>query len=195
MKLKSIVVFCASSLGDDAVFKQQATHVGKVFAKRGLTLVYGGGKVGLMGAVADGVLSDGGKVIGVIPDFLNSKEIGHQGVTELITVETMHERKRIMNERCEGIIALPGGFGTMEELFEMITWAQLGLHRKPVGILNTNGFYNHLVAFIDNMVQTGILKKENQEMLLLADSIEELLEKMENYQAPIVPKWIKEEEV
>jgi|SRR5690606_17592728 len=195
MALRSIVVFCASSLGSKQVFSEEATHVGRTFAVRGITLVYGGGKVGLMGAVANGALEAGGKVVGIIPHFLNSKEREHNGVTELITVESMHDRKRIMNERSDGIIALPGGFGTMEELFEMITWAQLGLHQKPVGLLNTDGFYDHLLAFIDNMVESELLKKGNREMLLVADTIEELLEKMENYKAPDVPKWIQEEEI
>ncbi|WP_241790285.1 LOG family protein [Sphingobacterium rhinopitheci] len=190
MKIKSISVFCASSLGFDTIWGKEARQVGAYLANRGITLVYGGGRVGLMGEVANGALDNKGQVIGVIPHFLNSKEVGHTGVTELITVETMHERKLKMSELCEGIIAMPGGFGTMEELFEMITWAQLGLHKKPVGILNTNGFYDHLLKFILQMVDTGLLKIENKNMLLVANTIEELLEKMENYKAPNVPKWL-----
>lgn len=168
--------------------------MGKFLAKKNITVVYGGGRVGLMGEIANGALSEGGEVIGVIPHFLNSKEIGHTGVTSLLTVETMHERKLKMSELSEGIIAMPGGFGTMEELFEMITWAQLGLHRKPVGLLNTNGFYNNLILFIQDMVNAGLLKKENQEILLIADTIEELVEKMESYEAPNVPKWLNKED-
>ncbi|MDR6737113.1 TIGR00730 family Rossman fold protein [Sphingobacterium sp. 2149] len=194
-KVKSIVVFCASSLGNSPIYEVQAAHVGQVLAKSGIRLVYGGGRVGLMGAVANGALAQGGEVIGVIPDFLNSKEREHTGVTKLITVDTMHDRKRIMNEYAEGVIALPGGFGTLEELFEMITWGQLGLHKKPVGLLNINGFYNHLIQFVNHMVEEGLLKSENRAMLLVADTIEELIEKMQQYEAPMVPKWIERDEV
>ncbi|GHE28474.1 LOG family protein [Sphingobacterium griseoflavum] len=195
MKLKSIVVFCASSFGHSIAYSEQAARVGQVFAERGIQLVYGGGKVGLMGTVANAALEAGGKVVGVIPHFLNSKEREHTGVTTLITVDTMHDRKRIMNDYAEGVIALPGGFGTLEELFEMITWAQLGLHKKPVGLLNTNNFYQHLIHFIDHMVSEGLLKKENREMLLIADTIEELLEKMERYEPVAVTKWIKKDDI
>lgn len=194
MEIKSIAVYCASSKGFDTIWGEEAKRTGVLLAQRNITIVYGGGIVGLMGDVANGALSQGGKVIGVIPHFLNSKEIGHVGITELITVETMHERKMKMNELCEAAIALPGGFGTMEELFEMITWAQLGLHRKPIGLLNINGFYDHLIAFIDNMEATGLLRKENKDMLLVANTIEELLQKMENYTPPNVPKWLNSNE-
>lgn len=190
MKLQSIAVFCASSSGFDPIWADQARSVGEYLAQRHITLVYGGGRVGLMGEIANGALSRGGRVVGVIPYFLNSKEIGHTGVSELIVVQTMHERKQLMNDRCDGIVALPGGFGTLEELFEVITWAQLGLHQKPVGLLNTNGFYNHLIAFVQHMVEVGLLREENRDMLLVAETIEELLYKMETYQAPLVPKWL-----
>ncbi len=193
--MKSIVIFCASSFGHDPVFEDQAIVVGQTLALKNIQLVYGGGRVGLMGAVANAALAAGGEVIGVIPEFLNTKEREHTGITKLITVDTMHDRKRIMNEYAEGIIALPGGFGTLEELFEMITWAQLGLHKKPVGILNTAGYYSHLIQFIDHMVEQGLLRAENRAMLLVADNIEELLEKMENYQAPAVSKWIHKNEL
>ena len=190
MKLKKIVVFCASSPGRGSEFIEAAHEVGKVFADKGITLVYGGGRVGLMGAVADAAMENQGQVIGVIPQFLNSKEIGHSGITQLIEVDTMHERKAKMNALCDGVIALPGGFGTMEELFEMTTWGQLGLHKKPIGILNVNGFYDHLIAFIQHMVDSGLLKEENQKMILYSDNIEDLLEQMEAYEAPPVPKWL-----
>lgn len=193
MKLNSISIFCASSPGFEEIWVQEAMKVGKYFAENNITLVYGGGRVGLMGAVADGCLAYQGKVIGVIPHFLNSKEIGHNGVTELIEVENMHQRKLMMNDLCEGVIAMPGGFGTMEELFEMITWAQLGLHQKPVGILNTNGFYNHLIKFMDHMVEVGVLNIPNRNMLLVGDTIEDLVQQMEAYQAPDVPKWLNKE--
>lgn len=193
--MKSIVVFCASSFGNSPVYEAVATQVGQTFAQQGIQLVYGGGKVGLMGAVANGALAAGGEVIGVIPHFLNSKEREHTGVTKLIMVDTMHDRKRLMNEYAEGVIALPGGFGTLEELFEMITWGQLGLHRKPVGLLNTNGYYDHLIRFVEHMVNEGLLRQENRDMLLVADTIDELLDKMERYDAPLVPKWIQKDEV
>jgi uncharacterized protein (TIGR00730 family) len=157
--------------------------------------VYGGAKIGLMGAVADGALSEGGKVIGVLPNFLRSKEIAHEGLTELILVESMHERKLEMHELSDGVIALPGGFGTLEELFEMLTWAQLGLHKKPIGILNIDGFYDSLNIMIQTMVDKGFLKVMNQQMLLVSDNIDDLLDKMNNYVAPIVGKWIDEETV
>ncbi|MFZ4262852.1 TIGR00730 family Rossman fold protein [Sphingobacterium sp. HJSM2_6] len=190
MKMKKIVVFCASSSGHGNTYIQETQKVGQVFAQQGIQLIYGGGRVGLMGVVADTVMEHGGTVIGIIPRFLNSKEIGHTEITELIEVETMHERKAMMNLLSDGVIALPGGFGTLEELFEMITWAQLGLHKKPIGILNVDGFYNHLIALIQHMVDAGLLKKENQDMVLIAESIESLLEKMEQYEAPAVPKWL-----
>ncbi len=190
MKLKQIVVFCASSPGFGTRFMEAAEEVGQAFVARQIQLVYGGGRVGLMGAVADSVMKHGGQVVGVIPQFLNSKEIGHSGITQLIEVDTMHERKAKMNALCDGIIALPGGFGTMEELFEMVTWAQLGLHKKPVGLLNVDGFYDHLIRFIQEMVDTGLLKEENQQMLLFSDDIHTLIDKMEQYEAPPVPKWL-----
>ncbi|WP_445432524.1 LOG family protein [Chryseobacterium indoltheticum] len=193
--MKSITVFCGSSFGSDEIYKEQAILLGQTLAKQNIQLVYGGANVGLMGAVADGVLLKGGKAIGVLPHFLQSKEIAHQDLTELILVETMHERKTKMNDLCDGVIVLPGGYGTLEEFFEMITWAQLGLHKKPIAILNINGFYDDLIKLVQNMVDKGFLKQINQEMLLVSDSIDELLEKMKNYRAPSVGKWISKEEV
>lgn len=193
--MKSITVFCGSSFGSDEIYKEQANLLGQTLAKQNIQLIYGGANVGLMGAVADGVLKEGGKAIGVLPHFLQSKEIAHQNLTELILVETMHERKTKMNELCDGVIVLPGGYGTLEEFFEMITWAQLGLHKKPIAILNIDGFYDDLIKLVQTMVDKGFLKQINQEMLLVSDSIDELLEKMRNYHAPIVGKWISKEEV
>ena len=190
--MKRVTVFCGSSSGSDKKFKTQATLLGHTLAKKGIELVYGGANVGLMGAVADGVLHAGGTVIGVLPNFLKSKEIAHEDLTELILVESMHERKTKMNELSDGVIALPGGYGTLEELFEMITWAQLGLHKKPVALLNIDGFYDSLVAFVQTMVDKGFLKQANQEMLLISEDIDDLLEKMENYIAPTVGKWISQ---
>jgi uncharacterized protein (TIGR00730 family) len=193
--MKRVTVFCGSSIGAEEIYKSQATLLGQTLAKRNIELVYGGAKVGLMGAVADGALSEGGKVIGVLPNFLKSKEIAHEQLTELILVESMHERKSKMNELCDGVIALPGGFGTLEELFEMLTWAQLGLHKKPIAILNINGFYDSLNVMIQTMVDKGFLKEVNQQMLLVSDNIDELLDKMKNYVAPTVPKWINKESI
>jgi uncharacterized protein (TIGR00730 family) len=193
MNLQRITVFCGSSLGNDPHFQIQAIRLGKTLAKQNIELVYGGAKIGLMGAAADGALSEGGKVIGVLPKFLRSKEIAHEGLTQLILVDSMHERKTKMNELCDGVIALPGGFGTMDEFFEMLTWGQLGLHQKPVAILNVNGFYDSLVALARTMVDGGLLKEVNQKMLLVSNDIDDLLNKMRSFAAPHVPKWIDEE--
>jgi len=193
--MKSITVFCGSSFGSDKKYKEQAVLLGQTFAKQNIQLIYGGANVGLMGAVADGVLNEGGKAIGVLPHFLQSKEIAHTHLTELILVESMHERKTKMNDLCDGVIVLPGGYGTLEEFFEMITWAQLGLHKKPIAVLNIDGFYDDLIKLVQTMVDKGFLKQINQEMLLISDDIDELLEKMRNYQAPTVGKWISKEEV
>ncbi|MCD0471561.1 TIGR00730 family Rossman fold protein [Flavobacterium sp. JAS] len=188
--MKRITVFCGSSFGTEEIYKEQATLLGQTLAKQNIELVYGGANVGLMGAVADGILNEGGKAIGVLPNFLRSKEIAHLGLTELILVQSMHERKTKMNDLCDGVIALPGGFGTLEELFEMLTWAQLGLHKKPIAILNINGFYDSLIELTQTMVQKGLLKEVNQGMLLVSDNIDELLDKMRNYVPPTVGKWI-----
>ena len=188
--MKRITVFCGSSFGTDEIYTEQAALLGQTLAKQNIELVYGGANVGLMGAVADGCLNEGGKVIGVLPDFLRSKEIAHTGLTELILVESMHERKTKMNDLCDGVIALPGGFGTLDELFEMITWAQLGLHKKPIAILNINGFYDSLIELLQTMTDKGLLKEANQKMLLVSDDIEDLLDKMKNYIPPTVGKWI-----
>nr|WP_322623004.1 TIGR00730 family Rossman fold protein [uncultured Flavobacterium sp.] len=191
--MKNITVFCASSFGNDPEFEIVAYNLGKLLAENSLGLVYGGAQVGLMGAVANGALQAGGTAVGVLPVFLETKEIAHPGLTEFIVVDTMHERKTIMSDRCDGVIALPGGFGTMEELFEVLTWAQLGLHKKPIGLLNVAGFYDALIAFIDQMVSNGLLKQINRDMLLVADNAEVLLQMMNEYVAPDVPKWLNKE--
>jgi len=192
--MKAIVVFCGSSAGNNGNYITQATRLGQMLAQKNIDLVYGGAKVGLMGAIADSVLNEGGKAIGVLPRFLQSKEIAHDQLTELILVESMHERKTRMHDMSDGVIALPGGFGTMEELFEMLTWSQLGLHEKPIGILNIDGFYDALISLLDNMVEKGLLKQKNLEMLLIDDTIDSLLSQMEQYVAPHVPKWIDKED-
>lgn len=190
IKMKRISVFCGSSMGNGEIFKNVTRKLGMAIAQRNIGLVYGGAKVGLMGEIADAVLAAGGNVIGVLPTFLLQKELAHEGLTELILVDTMHERKTKMNELCDGVLALPGGFGTMEELFEMLTWGQLGLHKKPVGILNIGGFYDSLNLLTNTMVDFGFLKPANRDMLLVDDSIEDLLDRMEQYKAPEVGKWL-----
>ncbi len=195
MKIKSITVFCGSSLGSENIYQEQAALLGQALAAQDIRLIYGGANVGLMGAVADGCLQAGGSVTGVLPYFLQSKEIAHTGLTELVLVETMHERKTTMNDLCDGVIMLPGGYGTLEEFFEMITWAQLGLHQKPIGILNIGGFYDDLIKMVRTMVDKGFLKQINQDMMLISGNIDDLLEMMKNYEAPTVGKWISRDEV
>lgn len=192
--MKSICVFCGSSFGSDSKFKEEAETLGDRIAKSGRTLVYGGAKVGLMGVVANAVLKGGGKVIGVLPHFLSAKEIAHKGLTELIFCESMHERKTKVFELSEGFIALPGGFGTLEEISEILTWQQLGLHTYPVAFLNTNGYYNDIFNQFRKMQTSGLLKPENRQMALFADDIDSLLAAMESYKAPSVAKWITKEE-
>jgi len=192
--MKRIVVFCGASAGHDPVFAAQAFRTGQYLAETGIELVYGGAKVGLMGAVADGTLQGGGRVIGVLPQFLRTKEVAHEHLTELILVDTMHERKLKMHELSDGVMALPGGYGTLEELFEMLTWAQLGLHAKPVGLLNPDGFYDDLLKMADTMTRRGFLKEENRGMLLTATTVEELVERMRQYQPPRAPQWITKEQ-
>ena len=190
-KINRITVFCGSSFGNKKEYETQAFQLGQIMSENSIDLVYGGAKVGLMGAVADGVLNKNGKVIGVLPDFLMKKEIAHDNLTELIIVKSMHERKTKMNELSDGVIALPGGFGTLEEFFEMLTWAQLGLHKKPIGILNIDGFYDLLLEFILKMVNEGFLKEINQQMIIVSTDSQDLLLKMKSYVAPEVGKWIK----
>lgn len=188
--MNRITVFCGSSFGTDTEFKIQARKLGNQLALENIELVYGGANVGLMGEVANGTLENKGKVIGVLPKFLAAKEIAHTELTELILVESMHERKTKMNDLCDGVIALPSGFGTLEELFEMLTWGQLGLHKKPIGILNSNGYYHELISFLDTMVTKGLLKEVNRNMVLVSNNVDDLLSKMKTYKAPTVEKWI-----
>ncbi|NQX84456.1 MAG: TIGR00730 family Rossman fold protein [Flavobacteriaceae bacterium] len=189
--LKSIAVFCGSSVGNDAKIIAQSKALGTLLAQEKIAVVYGGAKIGIMGNVADAALAHKGKVIGVIPEFLKLKEVVHLGLQELITTDTMHQRKMKLQELSDGFITLPGGFGTFEELFEVITWAQLGLHQKPVGVLNSNGFYDDLIAMLKTMVTKGLLKKDNLEMLIIDTQVESLLEKMRNFTPKALPKWCK----
>ncbi|MCK0180041.1 TIGR00730 family Rossman fold protein [Flavobacteriaceae bacterium S0862] len=191
--LKTIAVFCASSEGNDTKIISEAQRLGKTLANENITLVYGAAKIGVMGKIAQASLDNHGKVIGVIPEFLKLKEVVHLGLTELITTDNMHERKLKMHELSDGFITLPGGFGTLEELFEIITWAQLGLHQKPIGLLNINGFYNDLISMLETMVTKGLLKMANFELLIVEDDINRLLDKMRHYKPKPVPKWLKED--
>jgi len=193
--MKSIVVFCGSSEGNDPQVRTAAEELGQTLAKRQIDLVYGGAKIGIMGVLAQAALNNGGKVVGVIPEFLKVREVSHSGLTELIITQNMHERKLKMHELTDGIITLPGGFGTLEELFEMITWAQLGLHQYPIGLLNTNGFYDSLLQMLERMVSQGFLKQESYEMLLVDNTVSGLLLKMANYKPAPTPKWINKEQV
>ena len=192
--MKSIVVFCGSSYGYNEVYADVAYQLGTVMAEKQIEVVYGGSKLGLMGALAEGALQNGGRVVGVIPHFLRTKEIAHENLTEMLLVDTMHERKLKMHEMSEGIVAMPGGWGTMEELFEMMTWAQLGLHQKPIGILNINGFYEPFMALLNNMVTEGFVKEDFMKMIIVSQDIFELLELMWNYEPTMdVPKWISKQ--
>lgn len=182
--MNSISIFCGSSRGNSDRYYESAFEAGTFLAKRGIRVVFGGSKLGLMGAVADGALEHGGEVIGVLPRFMRKKELEHTRLTELIYVDSMHERKLKMHELSDGVIALPGGFGTFEELFEMLTWAQLGLHRKPIGILNVDGYYNKLLEMFDHMSNEGLLRSLYRDMILANDRMEHLISKMESYEAP-----------
>jgi uncharacterized protein (TIGR00730 family) len=186
--VKSICIYCGSAAGNNPAFLAAATQAGTLIARAGLTLVYGGGRVGLMGAAADAALAAGGKVVGVMPADLVSQEIAHTGLTDLRVVNSMHERKWAMAELADGFLCLPGGAGTFEEIFEQWTWALLGFHSKPCGFVNVAGYYAPLRAAIANMVASGFLKPEYGEMLIWAEDIEEALARFEAY-VPPTPKW------
>ncbi|HMM03102.1 MAG: TIGR00730 family Rossman fold protein [Dysgonomonas sp.] len=189
--MKYISVFCGSSSGNESVFAEQAILLGKRIARRGYGVIYGGAHVGLMGAVANGALAENGEVIGVIPEFLKQKELEHKKITKMHIVETMHERKALMSELSDAVIALPGGYGTMEELFEMLTWAQLALHKKPVGLLNTLGYYDPLVAMSEKMIEKGFLKDEYRDIMIVENNVDTLLDKMELFVPLKNDKWFE----
>lgn len=191
--MKNIAVFCGSSEGNDQHVIEQSYQLGKTFAQKDITLVYGAAKIGIMGKVAQGVLDNNGSVIGVIPYFLETKEIVHDHLSELIVTDNMHDRKVIMYDRSDGFIIIPGGFGTMDEFFEITTWGQLGLHTKPIGILNSNGYYEALIAQCKTMVKKGFLKQENLDAVVIDETIEGLLDKMKNYVPLPAPKWLNKE--
>lgn len=186
-----IAIYCGANGGSDLLYRQAAAGVAAFLAGEGIGLVYGGGNVGLMGCIADAALKAGGQVIGVIPQSLMEKELGHGGVTELHVVRSMHERKQMMVDLSDGFIALPGGFGTLDELFETLTWLQLSFHAKPVGLLNVNGFFDGLLLFLDHMASQGFLKQEHRECLLVAEDPAELLARMRSFRAPELGKWIE----
>ena len=187
--MKSICVFCGSSTGNNAKYRATANHLGKLIAQRKLTLIYGGGNIGLMGEIANSVLAHRGKAIGVIPQFLVEKELVHEGLSEVRIVESMHERKAVMAELADGFIALPGGFGTLEETIEVLTWAQLGLHRKPLGLLNVEKYYNSLYQFFKHMVNEQFLHTEYKDMILIKDNAADMLESLTTYKLPHIDKW------
>jgi uncharacterized protein (TIGR00730 family) len=193
METRSICVFAGSSPGNDPAFADAARTLATELVSRGYGLVYGGAKVGLMGILADTALAAGGHVFGVMPDFLGTKEIVHTGLPELKITSSMQERKNAMATRAHGFIAMPGGFGTIEEFFEALTWAQLGLHAKPCGLLNVNGYYDSLLAFLDHAVSCQLLRKENRDMVIAASDPRDLLDRMQAYTAPRTTKWITTE--
>jgi uncharacterized protein (TIGR00730 family) len=188
--MKSIAVFCGSSEGNDQEIIEKAYELGAVLAKRSISLIYGASEIGIMGKVAQGCLDADGKVIGIIPSFLKSKEMVHLKLSELIVTQNMHDRKIQMYEKSDGFIIIPGGFGTMDEFFEITTWGQLGLHSKPIGILNINGYYDALLAQFHLMVEKGFVKSENVEAIVVDTEIMGLLDKMNNYVPLPAPKWL-----
>lgn len=194
-KINSLSVFCGASSGNKDIYKLKAEELGRKMTEKDIDLVFGGGKVGMMGFIADEVLKHRGKVTGVIPHFLSSKEIEHDSCTKLIRVETMHDRKMEIFKLSQGAIAMPGGYGTFDEVFELLTWAQLGLHTYPIGFLNINSYFDHLSKMLHNMFNEGFLKQEHLDMILIEEDVDVLLEKMENYIAPDLPKWIKSEDI
>lgn len=190
--MKNILVYCGASVGFDEIYKNTAIAAGKLLVEKNKTLVYGAGSVGIMGIIADAVLDNGGEVIGVIPSFMEKFEVQHKGLTQIHIVETMHQRKQLMAEISDAVVALPGGWGTLDELFEILTWKQLGLHQMPVGLLNVNGFYDPLIEMIHKMVKEGFLKQSNFDMLMIDDNLESLLNRMEQAEYPDFPvgKWV-----
>jgi uncharacterized protein (TIGR00730 family) len=192
--MKRVCVFCGSSTGNQDIYRDTAVAMGTLLAARGIGLVYGGGNVGLMGVIADAVLAGGGDVIGVIPRALADREIAHDGVTDLRVVDSMHTRKAMMADLSDAFIAMPGGVGTFEEFFEAVTWTQLGVHRKPCGLLNAGGFYTALAAFIDQAVSEGFIKPIHRASIVVDDNPERLLDTLARIELPDVPKWIGREE-
>ncbi|MDP8901046.1 MAG: TIGR00730 family Rossman fold protein [Actinomycetota bacterium] len=192
--MNSVCVFCGSSPGNDPAYAEAAQSLGRALAERDITLVYGGGHVGLMGVVADSALGAGGEVIGVMPRSLVDREIGHAGLTKLHVVRSMHERKALMAELSDGFVALPGGNGTLEEFFEVLTWAQLGEHRKPCGLLNVASYYDPLLKVFDQMVEKDFLREAHRDLVLVEEDPVALLERFRGYEPPRTIKWIDDSE-
>ena len=191
--MKSICVFCGSSPGGRPEYRAAATELASELVRRDIGVVYGGGKVGLMGTVADAVLALGGKAVGVIPQHLMAREIGHPGLTQLHVVGSMHERKALMADLSDAFIALPGGFGTLDEFCEVLTWSQLGLHSKPCGVLNVLDYYSSFLALLDHAVRERFLKPENRKLVLARNSVSELLQALQEWQPVTVEKWLDRE--
>lgn len=189
--MEKIAVFCGSSSGFDPAFADMARRLGETLARRDIAMVYGGGRVGLMGIVADAVMNAGGTVIGVIPRDLMNKELGHTGISQLRVTATMHERKAAMEQEADGFIALPGGYGTLDEFCEILTWAQLGIHRKPCAVLDTKaGFFTHLLAFFDDAVDAGFVRAEHRDMIVAGTDPDDVIDRMAAYTPAIKDKWI-----
>lgn len=195
MDISSICVYCGSNPGNRPEYVEQARAFGRMLAQNGIRLVYGGASVGIMAAVADAALAEGGEVVGVIPQSLVDREVAHAGLTELIVTSSMHERKARMADLSDAFVALPGGIGTLEEIFEIWTWSQLGLHSKPCGLLNIAGYYDTLERFLDETVANGFLRTGHRSMLLSADTGEALLAEFEQYVPPAVVKWVEREDL
>ncbi len=193
--MRSITVFCGSNSGFRSEYAEAARQLGALFVREGIGLVYGGGKVGLMGIIADQVMNLGGRVTGIIPESLEKKEVGHRDVTELLVVGSMHERKALMAERADGFIAMPGGIGTFEEFFEILTWAQLGFHQKPCAILNISGYYDGLLALCDQAVNEGFLRREHRRLILEDSDPERLLAKMKDFTPSTLEKWLDQADI
>jgi uncharacterized protein (TIGR00730 family) len=192
--MQTVCVFCGSATGTNPTYALAARELGAELASRSLSLIYGGGRIGLMGEVAMATTQRGGRVIGVIPELLSQKEIAYEEATELLIVDSMHTRKALMADRADAFLALPGGYGTCDELFEILTWAQLGIHAKPVGVLNVGGFFSPLLAWLDHIAQEGLLKAKHRELLLVRDTVPELLDALAIWQ-PAEPtvKWLPPE--
>jgi uncharacterized protein (TIGR00730 family) len=192
--MKALCVFCGANFGRRPAYRLAAEQIGRLLARRGITLVYGGGKVGLMGALADAALVGGGRVVGVIPRALAEKEIAHTGLSEMHVVGSMHERKALMADLADAFLSLPGGFGTWDEFCEALTWSQLGLQKKACAFLNVEGYYDALLALTERAAEDGFIREEHRKLLLVDGDAEMLLDRLDNYDVPFVPKWVGREE-
>ncbi|KSU81073.1 hypothetical protein GA0061096_4029 [Fictibacillus enclensis] len=190
--MNHIAVFCGSRSGKSEVYVKEAARLGKELAERGISLVYGGSSAGVMGAVADAVMKNGGKVTGIMPEFLKKREIAHKNLTQLVVVDSMHERKAKMSELADGFMVLPGGAGTLEEFFEIFTWAQLGLHQKPVGLLNTNGYYDPLLSLFNHMASENFMEEKHHKMVLSSAEPKDLLDQFSSYSPPGIKSYLTE---